>query len=894
MIKKSALTVLLFCQATMIYSQDASPPIYVSDAFSLYADGAVQGDFQAKALSRKEIVSNYRSMGNAFMKPRIDFKFSINGKDNEMISGRDHHFNCIEPGGRCETPLITFGEQLNDERPVPSGVYLSADTKWKIRLDMRKVFNDFASKGYYEAFDGARIYAADFKGVYVAGGTAPLTWDFDNLEHFKDLQLKDEDGDHIYELDLTLNSPEEKQPMSPGWKLSLNTSAYPEYRSDYTLVDALYNLSLEEMTKAVEKDSTLRTGKEWAGVWTRDVSYSIILSMAILQPKVAQYSLLRKVKDGVIIQDTGTGGAYPVSTDRMIWAIAAWELYKVTGEKAWLKTIYPIIKRSLDADFKNVIDGRTGLVKGESSFLDWREQTYPAWMEPADIFESLCLATNAVHYQANKVLASIAEALGENDVANLHRQRAAGIRKAINDHLWLDERNYYAQYLYGRTFSRLSPRSEALGEALCVLFDIADEKKQKAVVAHTPVTAFGIPCIYPQIPGIPPYHNNGIWPFVQSFWTMASAKAGNETGALASMAAIWRPAALFLTNKENFVASTGDFAATQINSDNMLWSLAGNIAMIYKVFFGIEYHENHITFNPFVPEALKGERSLMNYKYRDAVLDIEMKGFGNKIRSITIDGKPLKNARISATLKGRHKVTILLADQTMGGRIAMTSHRMSPASPQAFLRDSLLSWTDVEEVVRYKIIRNGTIVKEQADTVMKISDNAFSEYQVIGVDSLGYESFASEPLAFIPPSYISVAEAEADNSIVEDLNKGFMGDGYVRTSTTLNPSLKFHLVVSENGSYAVDFRYANGHGPVNTDNKCAMRTLTVDGECSGTIVLPQRGKDEWSSWGFTNRLIVELSEGRHDISLDYEPHNVNMSGLVNEALIDYLRIVRIK
>lgn len=35
-------------------------------------------------------------------------------------------------------------------------------------------------------------------------------------------------------------------------------------------------------------------------------------------------SLLRKVgPTGRIIQDTGTGGAYSCSTDRMIWAVAA-------------------------------------------------------------------------------------------------------------------------------------------------------------------------------------------------------------------------------------------------------------------------------------------------------------------------------------------------------------------------------------------------------------------------------------------------------------------------------------------------------------------------------------------------------------------------------------------
>ena len=41
-----------------------------------------------------------------------------------------------------------------------------------------------------------------------------------------------------------------------------------------------------------------------------------------------------------------------------------------------------------------------------------------------------------------------------------------------------------------------------------------------------------------------------------------------------SLAAIYRPAALFLTNKENFVADNGDFAGTVIYSSNMLRACA--------------------------------------------------------------------------------------------------------------------------------------------------------------------------------------------------------------------------------------------------------------------------------------------------------------------------------
>lgn len=113
-------------------------------------------------------------------------------------------------------------------------------------------------------------------------------------------------------------------PISKEWNLKNDISAYPRLSTDNRLHEAIYNMGLDEMVNAVEPDTTLRTGKEWAGVWTRDVSYSILLSMAYLQPKASMISLRRKVDSlGRIIQDTGSGGAWPVSTDREIWCVAA-------------------------------------------------------------------------------------------------------------------------------------------------------------------------------------------------------------------------------------------------------------------------------------------------------------------------------------------------------------------------------------------------------------------------------------------------------------------------------------------------------------------------------------------------------------------------------------------
>jgi len=213
-------------------------------------------------------------------------------------------------------------------------------------------------------------------------------------------------------------------PISKTWVQKNDISKYPTLSTPNTLHTAIYNMGLDEMVNAVEPDTTLRTGKEWPGVWTRDVSYSILLSMAYLQPEATRISLMRKVdSEGRIIQDTGSGGAWPISTDRMIWAVAAYEYYKVTGDRDWLKYIYPIIKKSLYDDVDNNIISANGLVKGETSFIDWREQSYPRWMQTADIYQSEALSTSVVHAEAWKILSNIASELGDKKIrSSSHRK----------------------------------------------------------------------------------------------------------------------------------------------------------------------------------------------------------------------------------------------------------------------------------------------------------------------------------------------------------------------------------------------------------------------------------------------------------------------------------------
>jgi len=870
--------------AAMTGCSDKSGMLYHSESYTVYSDRVVQGPYQAKVLSPEKISSDYRSTASENYSRQLTFKFSINEKDNEARPGADHR---IVIGEEHVSPVLVFGE-MNSSSPAGETGMLPVNFSYTFRLDFRPVLKAFSDLGYYEAWDGSRIAKQDFKGVYIAGGSLPLTWDFVNLGN-KGLELQDTDGDGIYEITLLLNPFDEKADATRSWTLSSDLSGRPGYSSDQPIVDALFNMSLEEMGVNIEPDSTFRTGAMWGGVWTRDVSYSTLLALAVLEPEVAKISLLHKVKRGRIIQDTGSGGAWPVSSDRLTWALAAWEIYKYTGDRDWLETVYPVIKNSLDDDERTIRDPFTGMNHGESSFLDWREQTYPKWMNNADIFDSENLGTNVVHYRANMICAEMASLLGEPGEKYL--LRAEEIRKGINHLLWLDDKGYYGQYLYGRTYKVLSPRFEALGEALAILFDVAEGKRAERIVSSSPLTTFGATCIYPQIPDIPAYHNNAVWPFVQAYWNLAAAKAGNEEVLNHGLAAIYRAGALFLSNYENFVADNGDFVGTEINSDHMLWSMSGNMAMVIRLFSGMNFETDGITFHPVIPESYKGKHHLSSFKYRGMVLDITVNGFGNKISSIKLDGEEMENPFLSADLKGEHSVVIELSNKTFSGKgINLVDNVFSPVAPQPGQTGDSLVWDETEGTLYYRVLKNSEPLVEGTGTILALSKNETAEYMVLAIDKDEVQSFAGEPVLIVSEKDRQRIEMEKFARPSSFPSANYSGSGYIWITPEENRVIHIPVKVNEGGLYRISFRYANGTGPWNTDNNCAIRSLKINGDDNGVVIFPQRGTDEWADWGMSNVKIVRLRAGLNEFVLSFEDWNINMDGEINEALLDCLEV----
>lgn len=665
-----------------------------------------------------------------------------------------------------------------------------------------------------------------------------------------------------------------KEGESLRWIRKNDIAKYGIFSGTSTFETALYNMSIDEMINNMELDGTLRTGLLWGGVWTRDVSYSSLLALSYMCPDKVKNSLEVKIdRLGRIIQDTGTGGSWPVSSDRVVWALSAWNVYLATGDMEWLQKAYPIIAKSLESDFMVVYNPQTGLFRGESSFIDWREQSYPAWAQPADIYMSECLGTNAAYYGVLKVMVDMATILNYKKDVKKYSQKAEALKKAINDMFWVEEKGFYASYYYGRQNLTCTQHSETLGESFCVLFGIADEERAAKVISSMHVGEFGPPIFSPQIASQGDYHNNGVWPYVTSFWGKAAAKVANEKALLHALACNVRTASLYATNYENYSFNTGNPYTTELNSPNMLWGLSGFMGLFHRTFFGFEFTKEGLAFKPFIPKALDGTRKLDSFRYRNMLLDITVSGSGHEIASCLIDGKDA-DAFVPADWEGKHTVEIVMKGEHKPSSINMVGYIAMPETPVVQVEAGILQWKPVDGSVKYLVLQNAQKVDETSACTLKLTGEG--EYQVIAVDADGICSFASEPLRHYADA--SVQQVNVDKWL----------------DNTLGEQINVMVRISTEGWYVIDWEYANGNGNIKTENKCATRQLYVNGKNAGPMVFPQRGEDAWHLYGWSNPVKVYFKKGTHKIDLRYLKENININIDSDKAHMKSLRLVQLQ
>ena len=702
--------------------------------------------------------------------------------------------------------------------------------------------------------------------------------------------------------------------------------ALPSVRTGVKEIDDLVILAHEEVSKNIRSDGTFCAGAKWPTAWTRDMSYAIDLSLSFLFPDAVEKSLESRIENDLILQDTGSGGSYPVSTDRITWITAAYDYALYKQSDAYFEKVYRVAKKTLTQDFNVNFYEKNGLFRGESSFLDWREQTYPRWATNEYIAESFALGTNMMYYSALKKTALLAEKTKKpQEEIDLWNKRADSLKKSIIENFWLEEKKYFASLLLKDIDLYTYEGYETLGESLGVILQVAPENFYKYVTGAVKPQDYGLSVVAPQLSNVPSYHNDAVWPFVQGYRALACKKARDAFYAEKEFEAMIFAAKKFGTFKENYVASTFS-PDTQTNSDRQLWSDAGFLSYIYKILFGIETEQYGIYFRPFVFSSLQNGIELRNLKIADNNISIRIKGYGDKVVKYVVNGKNVSNDfYIPYEAKEDYDIQLELIPSkefmdSYDSEKRVIPHfdagTVTPPVPNArYITEK--NTTDItfkpNNKSGFKIVTDGKEITTSNNTV---SIKALDKVVLTKAFSLPLEKNPNIPLF---PSKTIRAESSKNTFFYEAEKADFIGGKLCKeeTESFVNAKLsqdlikteandgvyisdfgkaegeyiEFNVNIKKDGNYAIDFRFKNGHGPVNTGEKCSILSVLLDENLVRRLAFPQQGS--WSSWSFTAPEVVYLNKGKHKIKLSVDEWCHAQHGNLNSVNIDLLRVARI-
>lgn len=671
------------------------------------------------------------------------------------------------------------------------------------------------------------------------------------------------------------------------WSIVPETRQGPRYHGSFDVLNKAYCLALNEAGSLLGPEGTFRTGANWPTVWTRDISYATDLGLGLWNVQACMKSLRSRVKHGEVEQDTGTGGSWPISSDRVVWGLAAWEAYCLTGDRDWLLWVSRVLEKTCLKD-EEVLTGAAGLMKGESSFLDWREQTYPSWMTSADIGDSSSLSSMVLHAEARKTLARMFAELGKEGKAREWKEKGARLSGVVERFFRVPESALYGQYLYGRGYPVLSEKVDSLGNLLCVLLGQVSGAQAAALVAALPHCVYGIPCIHPQMSDeVAPYHNRAVWPFLEGYYAQAAAVVENERALALAFACLVRASLLCGTNKENLLLETGLDEGLLLSSDSQLWSIAGLLGSFYKGLFGIRPSPHSLELRPCIPESFEGTHELSGLEYRGMTVTVRLEGRGRRIVRCRVNGQEGPPV-IAAGMKGPVLVELELASGGEGagaGEVRLAHMERNLPFPEWKASRHGIAWRAVEGADYYRVFRNGIPVSQtECCSYMAVPGPGEVHYQVMAVALDGRESYLNEPNGY--PS----ADAR-----METRPCGLGGDEVWASRITESPDALFYNVnIDRPGVYRVDAFFANGTYDVSDGNTCALRSLYLNGQRAGTLAFPHTSRaGNWEYFIYSTAVEAVLAPGPCRVEVVYDAFSGNMNRLVNDMVIKHLRFIRI-
>ncbi|WP_395641261.1 MGH1-like glycoside hydrolase domain-containing protein [Rudaea sp.] len=626
------------------------------------------------------------------------------------------------------------------------------------------------------------------------------------------------------------------------------TIAAQPLRSDTAspLVDALFALAQDEANQAKTRQLTdgaynhgkpipcdcFVTGVKWPFVWTRDSAYSIDLALGWLDPARARRTLEFKLSDvreasapqGLyVVQDTGSGGSWPVSTDRVVWFLGARGLL---DDKAFADKTYKALKDTLAQDKQYAFDAQLGLYRGETSFLDWREQTYPVWTEKDVRFiaESFALSTNVLHYEALRLAVKMAKSRNDSAVATQYQGEADALRAAIDKHFWREDRGLYMSYIGAADGPHTIEAYDLLGTALAILADIPAPERARKALANYPTWPAGSPVVWPEHRDAAIYHNRAIWPFVSAYALRAARKLDDPDRIAHELRSILQGAALSGSNYENYElvsgavhVEDGKWSGPVVNSPRQLWSVAAMLDAVVEGVFGVEGDKVEPKIPLEIVPMLFAEDDSIVLHLRDRTITLAQPHELPKDANLLVADKvETKGKFIHVSLRGIHVDSAPL--KLSASEFAPDTPALIPTAPK--ISDG--SYAPVRFWLDGKIAQTWKPGGAQALKSIEIADtDMLQSLWTTRIDP-------STLLESLPGPIVHLGQFED------------VGGAWPRTWTA-----------KRDGRYQLRLDYENKHGPINTGITAAVKMLAIDCEGaakqSAPIVMPHSVARELST-----------------------------------------------
>jgi len=617
----------------------------------------------------------------------------------------------------------------------------------------------------------------------------------------------------------------------------------PILRSGVLLTDALFAMAVEDARlNAVDQieDAAFaepvdcrcyKTGALWSWVWTRDIAYATELGLAWLDPDRAASSLLFKLSEAKtggnlqIVQDTGTGGSWPVSTDRVAWARGAMAVLRYADHAELREQAIEAMRNTAAIDRVYAFDARDGLYRGETSFLDWREQTYPEWTadDVVHIAMSKSLSTNLDHLF---LLRSLEELTGEE-------HGATDLAAAIDAAFWDGE--VYRSY----TATELDPAPVQRQDWLATSFAVLDLGTHPDALERYPHGAYGPPVVWPQQQEVPIYHNRATWPFVTAYGVLAARSANNGAVLDAGIDALVRGSALNLSHMENFEVATGanwvEEGATSgpvVNSQRQLWSVAGFLGAVAHGVFGVVGEDGELSGAPVLPAG-----------------------------EWFVEGGHLTIGDDTFTIASDVLATGALATFDPSDWTTLFGAR-TPEVSLAGSGDTVTLTFAGEEDASFEVFQDGLLVESFASSPWTGTSSSTACYSVVA--HLTWASQPSAPLCWWGDDWTRIQSVSAsDFTAVGGSWSTDHGRGHYGSWGGPDDTLTATITPSHTGEHLVQLAYGNGSGGTDTGVTAAVKWVAVRDSSGmlvgeGAVVMPHRV--DWDNWGDSSFLRVVLTE----------------------------------